>query len=673
MKKKLLKVWIYILLIGGSTTLSLVPTTNAIYYLDNQNALSYMTNLYNLFDGDKSMTFTGGTEENIKLRFFFPVNPYVDITEKDAYTITVPSGCIFPDEPKVSGATLEQFNDVFHRVTYKPNAHRAENIEVNMSCKISSIIYDEENITASVSVTESIGEGSDKEEFIYARRNYSISVEDYKELIKVEEDDLYGTFSQKVQALADSLGYQAVYDYIINRYDSEEALRGMSSIPGLSVAIERDENGKETVSITAQQNLVGYARTWSSNKTTAINPTRSYNFYIDTTVEKEIKDAFDIYLKNYFFPDETKRQKVQSYVNEKGGIVAFTKGEVKIYGLINDASETSRYLINIPNLLLAVEQTENVVTIPIADINTGTTTTETAIRSFIRNEYSDIAELILNNPENRIDLNEIYSSLMTGASNRSNVNKRNIPGLYIKEAHAFLDYFALYDNKLNHYVLIKAFSTYPNEPGKHIGFDTLEVPAGTTIDFKNIDDENGTSKYLTVSMRGTSETDINNTIKKLEVYFDLSDGSITPEIKNESGSYTTEFTLNKNVETSKVEFTSVGTTNEEQPEEDQGSNDSSVEEIPEIVIPDEDEPNSDNPTEQDFKAIEELLSPSISGGSNPESPVKLAEQAEEIPEINRTKLKTRTKSEEVIEESDINIIEKEDIPVDFEESDIISE
>lgn len=520
------------------------PETHTKYIDKNENALSYNSRLYKLYNG----SFPGGinptspsSETTAYLTFHFDRNPVVTDETIDVYEIVIPDVCSLQS---ISTSGSKNGN----KITFQTKEQSSTSVIIR--CNVDDIKTKEEGIDVlrvpTIQVKEKVG--TDKNEFLYQEGNFVFPLEKYNELYKPEPPapeaiitdtklilpngvtNKYNTFLSWITAYANKSGYsKEVLTYVKNKYPNETSILNMSiKLPGFSA---KYDSTNKTYIYEIVENFVGYARTEPFSKT---DP---QFMYFSTSDKKELQSAFEYYLKSYS-PDTSNYQMILDYVkhfDEEGiSYVVLPNSEGKyqtINGMIyTPATNQLRILPSIFDYAYLLTGTPIRVSLGFK------LEMHDAFREGILSVYKDI---VSTTAKSVIETNyDIYRSIVKNGVENPNEELNPI---------SFRDYFIVYDDEFGHYLLLDikslAGSKKEDEQFNYAIFDKLEISKDVQITFQNT-----TDTLLDIQIINQDKTEIMNAVNSLNTYFnsEIKEVDLIFET-NENGDYQVKYQITKEI------------------------------------------------------------------------------------------------------------------------------
>lgn len=531
---------IYTFFILSVIALAVFPSSNSKYIKEDDKALIYSANIYNLYAGEFDNRITlipeKSTDTEAYLEYMFRhSNVALDATNDIYELVLEPNTCVIDLE---NVTHISRFNKDTNKFTFYPNVdYRNEGyIIVGMKCSIEDMKIDEENIQAKVSIKEQIvANGLVEQQFDYIDLVYNDTIENYNNTVdpvlpsitipeKKEDgtdEDVYAKFIKWITTYAKSTSYESEILSYVNAFVTRENVKNIP-FPLLGISSSHDEENL-TYTFTIAENLIGYARTYLESMHS--HPTL---MFFTTRDEDTLEFAFDYYLKNYFYKNDlVNYQKVLDYANARGGIKAIVLEGANIPGF-TFVDELDELLIwnNILNYI-NLEVQGNWVNLDFGPMATMYNTFKTAVDSLDVAISTDAKRVV-------IGVSPLYYSYTKN-------NTRDIPN--DEDKISFTDYFAVNDTENGYYLIFKVSSDVelnPNNKFNKIEVGTYVAPTGFNLEFVNTSDE-----ILTIKMSYTNKQDIEEAINYFDTYFNTTSTVEIPEAVD--GVISVEYQITKNI------------------------------------------------------------------------------------------------------------------------------
>lgn len=529
---------IYTFFILSVIALAVFPTSHSKYIKEDDRALVYSADIYNLYAGEFDNRITLIPEKSTKtdayLEYMFRHSDVAKDATKDVYELIVtPSTC----EIDLNNVTpISKFNKDTNKFTFNParDYKGDEYIIVGMTCKIEDMKIDDENLQVKVKIKEQITTNNYTEpSFDYIDLVYNDTLTKYNETVdpvvpsitipeKKEdgtEEDIYAKFIKWITTYAKSTNYESEIMAYVNAFVTEDNVKDIP-FPLLGISSNHDEENL-TYTFAITENLVGYARTYTESLHS--HPTL---MYFTTRDEDTLEFAFDYYLKNYFYKDEEDNyNKVKNYVVNQGGIkeIVINGKAVPGFKFVDELDE-----LLISNNILSYVDFE--IHDNWFDISFGTETTMSS------NYSAGLSSLnfAISTATRRKLLLDLYDSYTKN-------NSKAAPN--DEDKKSFTDYFAVADTENNYYVLTKISSDVEANPlnaYNRVEFNTYKVPNDFKLGFVNTTDE-----LLDITISYTNRQDIEEAISFLDTYFGTTSTVLIPEPVD--GVITVEYQITKNI------------------------------------------------------------------------------------------------------------------------------
>lgn len=535
---------IYTFFILSVIALAVFPTSHSKYIKEDDRALVYSANIYNLYAGEFDNRITLIPEKSTKtdayLEYMFRHSDVANDATRDVYELIVtPSTC----EIDLNNVTpISKFNKDTNKFTFNParDYKGEEYIIVGMTCKIEDMKIDDENLQVKVKIKEQITTNNYTEpSFDYIDLVYNDTLTKYNETVdpvvpsitipeKKEdgtEEDIYAKFIKWITTYAKSTNYESEIMAYVNAFVTEDNVKDIP-FPLLGISSNHDdENLTYTFAIT--ENLVGYARTYTESLHS--HPTL---MYFTTRDEDTLEFAFDYYLKNYFYKDQEENyQKVLKYANDNGGINEIVNNNKKVLGF-KFVDELDELLIsnNILNYVDFAVQ-DNWFNINFADKETMTGNYRTG----------------LSNLSKPLTGQALISAIFN--VNNSYIKNNSVDAPSDSDKKSFVDYFAIDDVAKNgYYILLKISSDVelnPDNKFNKVEEQVYTVPVSETDDKFKLSFANTTDELLDITISYTNKQDIEEAISFLDTYFGTTSTVLIPEPVD--GIITVEYQITKNI------------------------------------------------------------------------------------------------------------------------------
>lgn len=494
-----------------------LPITYSKFSDENDNALVYNTQLYNMyFEYTMELSEASETKATFLLKFI-KNRATADSTDTDKYDIIIPDKCEFSNKDIDTSGTvsaIDENNPHSRTITFNKDADKNHINRIFITCSVEK----NSKLDFNVKINETIG----KEKFTYVKYSYNQSYQDYlDEMSKIDSiittpaDKLtYDTLLNWIKEYSKTAGYyDQLLQYVQSVFKTVDDIKNenkFNSLPGFS--IELDSN-KTEYTFKALDNFVGYARTYAIMSSSSNN---SNDLYFSTKAKLELNKAFTNYLNWYIYPNNSEAVNlVNEYISSKGGIYSILYDGNSALGitLYNGGIRINRNLL----LSMAASYKENSPQI----IYTTTTDMKNIFADEIKYFYSTIPSSIQGG---------IYRMVIDSITKNSTDQT---------PVQAFKDYFIYKSGNTSYFVKV--------ESGRS-GYNTfsitqlsIDIPSDMTITSSNT-----TDNKFTINIKHTTRDSVMNVATKFGEYFGnpINDTNLKV-ISDTTNEYIVEYTITK--------------------------------------------------------------------------------------------------------------------------------
>ncbi len=573
--------FIYTLVVLCMISFSFILPTNSKFITAGPGgkegtALIYQVGLYPLYVNtpslkDDQIGITVDENDSTVFTFSFEFKRHYDIaydvsdTNKDNYSFIVTPGCTIQS---INGNT-ENVNSI----SFDNRGDTDSTVKVDLKCNYDTLKGNStaEETTISVGIKEKFGiEGSYEQEFLYTEPSFIISDEYYSEIANIKKwenplvvpngtsnADRIAMYKEWIELYTEKYGNASlVKSYALRDGFENYITRGTEQWQGINGIAMTYRSGTYTYKI--EDNFIGYAKTENAQ---SVNPN---TLYFTTVNESEISKAFSYYLKVYQQKKNYTDQQINEileYINKRSGkydesgtlirdgILDIVLGKKIVLGVRTYPSED---LVVLDERLLEYAmslkdpQSTNIVFDSFSAMEVDFKAFLTTLEEKIITPGFDVRAQLESQFTSRLEyFNGLYKNNNSGSPS------------YYPIKSSFIDYYAVLDEEMGHYLILKVKSDVSKDATHQYNtyeFRTLALEKRENYSYPSISFTNSSSNQDTlnifIELEAATEEEAKRTIfddilAHLNEYFGENKTEADVDFIWDDGYASAEFTVSK--------------------------------------------------------------------------------------------------------------------------------